>query len=245
MHSALSQIEHRPWRVPEERWRWRQSWCDLLFAHWPISVESMRAGIPRGLEVDTYDGEAWISVVPFRMSGVTRRMIPPIPGISEFPELNVRTYVTAGGKPGVWFFSLDAASRFAVWAARRYFHLPYHHSRMKMECRQGRFDYSSLRSRGGGGEFVGSYSSGADLPRAQRGSLDHWLTERYCLYCEGPRGELMRVEVHHRPWELQGVEVDIRDNTLLRRFGITDGTSPRLAHFSKRTDVVTWSLQRI
>ena len=134
-----------------------QSWHDLLFAHWPVPSKELRAGIPASLEIDTYDGQAWLGIVPFRMSGVRFRGIPALPGLSAFPELNIRTYVTAGGKPGVFFFSLEAANPIAVRAARYWYHLPYRHARMACRAEGDGIAYTSQRTywRASPAAFVG------------------------------------------------------------------------------------------
>src|SRR5437867_5100192 len=124
----LNQTSHRPWPLPSRPWVTTMRWHDLLFLHWPVRPEIIRPLIPNGLELDTFDGAAWIGVVPFRMTGVRLRWLPPLPGISAFPELNVRTYVRVRDRPGVYFFSLDAGSRTAVAMARAWFHLPYFHA---------------------------------------------------------------------------------------------------------------------
>ena len=136
MHRALTETAHRPWPLPTGPWIMSQSWHDLLFAHWPIDASHLRPLIPAALEIDKFQGEAWIGVVPFRMSGVRLRATPALPTLSAFPELNVRTYVTHGGKPGVWFFSLDAANAIAVSVARAWFHLPYFNARMTLRKSQ-------------------------------------------------------------------------------------------------------------
>src|SRR5690349_6710130 len=130
MHPSLRKLDHRPWPVPSRPWIMAQNWHELLFAHWRVPVEAVRPLVPQGLEIDLFAGDAWLSVVPFRMSGVRLRGTPALPWLSSFPELNVRTYVCAEGRPGVWFFSLDAASRLAVGVARAWFHLPYFNARM-------------------------------------------------------------------------------------------------------------------
>src|SRR5262245_14397007 len=131
--SPFSQIDHRPWPIPREPFAMWMIWHDLLFAHWPIPIDTMRRAVPERLALDTFDGSAWVGVVPFRMSGVRPRFVPSMPWLSAFPELNVRTYVTAGGKPGVYFFSLEAANPVAVRAARTFFHLPYFDARMSLQ----------------------------------------------------------------------------------------------------------------
>jgi len=229
--------------MPKGRWSWRQSWRDLVFAHWPVSVLALRDRIPAQLEIDTFEGQAWLGVVPFHMNDIALRGLPPVPGTSAFPELNLRTYVTLNGKPGVWFFSLDADHHLAVWAARRFFHLPYFYARMNVDRVGPTFRYSSHRSGSEEGVFRAHYTPQGKLPPTKPGSLDHWLTERYCLYCVDPTGNLLRGEVHHRPWALQGVELEIEENRLLGKFGIDSWGSPSLVHFSERIDVVLWPLR--
>src|ERR1700751_476165 len=156
MHPALRAVKHRPWALPAGPWVMVQTWHDLLFMHWPIPVDVVRTLVPRNLTLDTWEGSCWVGVVPVWMSGGRIRTCPPIPGSSRFPELNVRTYVTYGGKAGVYFFSLDAASRLAVWAARRFFHLPYFYAQMKAERNGEDVVYHSIRL-DSGREFRGSY----------------------------------------------------------------------------------------
>src|SRR5882762_8899476 len=158
-----------------------QTWHDLLFAHWPIDPMALRLLVPPQVPLDLFQGRCWIGVVPFRMSGIRARGLPPLPGLSRFPELNVRTYVTLGGKPGVYFFSLDATNLPAVWAARSFYHLPYFHAAMTAETRAGSIHYSSRRYRSQA-EFRARYRPTGEVRLAAEGSIDHWFTERYCLY---------------------------------------------------------------
>src|SRR5450755_4087700 len=153
----------------------KQTWHDLLFAHWPVPLATLRPLIPALLEIDQFDGQSWVGVVPFRMSGIRRRGIPAVPGLSSFPELNVRTYVTHGEKPGVYFFSLDAANLPAVWAARKFFHLPYFHAEMSCRNRLGDVLYSSRRIESSA-EFRASYRPTANAQLHEKGSLENWLT---------------------------------------------------------------------
>jgi uncharacterized protein YqjF (DUF2071 family) len=241
--NLLKSIQHRPWPLPNAPWIMAQTWHDLLFAHWPIPVEALRFSIPSALEIDTFDGQAWIAVVPFRMSGVRLRATPSIPWLSAFPELNVRTYVTIGGKPGVWFFSLDAANSLAVKIARSWFHLPYFRARMSCEELHGQFDYTSQRNHRGAtfAEFTAKYRPVSEPSVAQPGTLEHFLTERYCLYSITPRGTVLRGDIHHAPWSLQLAEAEISKNTMAEAAGFTLSIEKPLLHFSRRQDVVVWS----
>ena len=145
MEAILGKLSHRPWPLPNGLWVMEQQWHDLLFAHWRVDEAWLRQHVPGGLEIDTYQGQAWLGVVPFRMEGVRLRYAPAIPGTSQFPELNVRTYVKHDEMAGVWFFSLDAASRLAVIVARGWFHLPYFFARMRCADRDGWIEYASER----------------------------------------------------------------------------------------------------
>jgi len=220
----------------------QQTWNDLLFAHWPVACEQLRPLVPSYLALDTYDGWCWVAVAPFHMSGIRGRWIRPIPWVSALPELNVRTYVSYGGKPGVYFFSLDAASHLAVWGARAFYKLPYFFSRMSVERRDGWIHYHALRTESPA-EFRGRYRAVKPAPLRAPGSIEHWLTERYCLYTVG-RGTVYRCEIHHAPWPLQDAEAEIERNTVAAAAGLTLPSATPLLHFSKGLDVLIWPLKK-
>ena len=243
---ALERIDHRPWPLPARPWSWQQSWQQLLFAHWPLPAASLRPLVPPELEIDEFEGTSWVGVVPFWMSRVGRRPLPPLPWLSTFPELNLRLYVRHGDKPGVWFLSLDAGNPVAVWAARTFFHLPYRHARFAVERWGREIDYRSERlAQPSGLRFEARYRPSSDPYRADPGTLEHFLTERYCLYARAPRGALYRAEIHHRPWPLQRVEAEFSVNQLTQPHGFKLPGSPALLHYSERIDVVVWGLERI
>jgi uncharacterized protein YqjF (DUF2071 family) len=220
----------------------QQTWHDLLFAHWPIPSGAMRSLVPPQLMLDTFDGQCWVGVIPFHMSGIRRRGLPAMPGLSGFPELNVRTYVIHGGKPGVYFFSLDAANLPAVWAARAFYHLPYFHADMTTGESAGMVHYASHR-RGARAEFRGSYRPTGEIRVGSPGSIEHWFAERYCLYT-AHRGQVYRGEIHHQSWPLQAAEAELETNTVAAAGGISlPGANPHLL-FARRLDVVIWPLER-
>jgi len=247
--SLLRETAHRPWPLPERPWVMTMSWLDLLFAHWSFAPAVVRALVPEALELDTFDGRAWVGVVPFRMESVGPRGLGWLPGrlpVRAFPELNVRTYVRHGGKPGVWFFSLDAASRLAVRGARSFFHLPYFHAAMQTRERDGWIEYTSRRRdrRSGPGVFSGRYRPVGERLRVEPGSLEHWLTERYCLYALDPRGRVHRGDIHHLPWPLHAATAEIDTNTVAEVHGLRlEEDEGPLLHFVRRLDVVAWGLE--
>ena len=242
---ALEQLDHRPWPLPSGPWRWRQSWRELLFAHWPVPAAMLRPLVPPELELDTFEGSSWVGVVPFRMAGVMHRPLPDLPWISAFPELNLRLYVGHGGKPGVWFLSLDAGNPLAVWAARAFFHLPYYRSRFELSAAGDEIRYRSERVAAPGTRFEARYRPSSEPYRAEPGGLEHFLTERYCLYARSARGSLYRADIHHRPWPLQRAEAHVELNELSEPYGFTLEGAPALLHYAQRLDVVVWGLEAI
>ncbi len=173
-----------------------------------------------------------------------RRPLPDVPGVSAFPELNVRLYVEAQGKPGVWFLSLDATNPLAVWAARRFFHLPYHRADITLSQDQDTIAYRAQRS-DKTVEFAADYGPIGSMYESRPGTLENWLTERYCLYARSPDGRLFRNDVHHVPWPLFDAEADIRANTMVLPYGISLPDEPPLLHFSPRLDVVVWNAEQV
>ena len=246
-HPAFDRTDHRPWPVATRPWTWRQTWNDLLFAHWPVDARRLRALVPPALKVDEFDGTSWVGLVPFHMTGVSLRGWPDLPWVSAFPEMNLRVYVTTEDKPGVWFLSLDATNIAAVVAARLKAHLPYFLASMRTERRaDGRVRYRSIRigSRGRVA-FRGEYWPDGPAREAAPGTLEHFLVERYCLYTRMPDGSLRRLQVHHGPWPLQRAAGQVEVNTVAAAHGIALPTDPPLLHFSRQLSVVGWGLERL
>lgn len=245
--AILREISHRPWPLSREPWAIRQTWEDLLFAHWPVRAETVRPLLPRGLELDTFEGEAWVSVVPFRMTGVRVRGLPPIPTAARFPELNVRTYVTLGGKPGVYFISLDAGSPLAVAVARASFFLPYYTARFDISREGAAIRYACRRAHTGAKliELRTVYGPTGTSYAARAGTLEDWLTARYCLYSASPRGRLYRGEIHHAPWPLQPAEAEFSRNTMASGQSIALPDTPPLLQFARRLDILAWRIRAV
>lgn len=238
---SLRETAHRPWPRPSFPWVMGQSWVDLLFLHWPVRAEALRPHVPASLELDERDGTAWVGITPFELVGFRLVVLPPVPKVSTFPELNVRTYVTYGGKPGIWFVSLDAASRLAVAAARRFYGLPYFHADMAIEPARQAFSFRSERvdSRGHAAAFSARYEPHGDRVEAPAGSLEAFLVERYCLYSIAEGGEVLRADIHHPPWRICPAAVEIAENTMPPP-GIELPDEQPLAHYAARQDVLIW-----
>ena len=244
MHPSLREVDHRPWPLPSTSWKWRQSWLDLAFIHYRVSIESLRPLVPARLRIQEFDGSGWVGLVPFRMAGVMRRPFPDAPIFSTFPELNLRTYVEADGKPGVWFFSLDADSWPVVFGGRRFYGLPYFAATMRQTLADGWWIYSSRRE-AGRARFMGRYRPRGDVFFAQPATFEHWAAERYCLYSGEKRRGLRRVNVHHAPWPLQRAEVEIRTNDVLRAAEIVPVDEAPVCHFSTGVDVVSFGVEKV
>jgi len=218
-----------------------QTWNDLLFAHWPMQPDYLRQFVPEPLSLDLYEHQAWLAVTPFHMTNVRPRWSPALLWISQFPELNCRTYVVHNGTPGVFFFSLDAARLLAVWAARYTYLLPYFHAKMRVRCDASQIVYSSRRLKAPA-EFRGTYRPIGPARRREKGALEYFLSERYCLFTvRGSR--VFRGDIHHVPWPLQDAEAEIAVNTIPASAGIQLPRMKPLLHFAKKLDVLIWPLR--
>lgn len=218
-----------------------QRWHDLLFAHWPCDPAPLRRLLPARLSLDVRDGCAWVGVVPFVVRGLRLRGLPPFPTAHAFPELNVRTYVTIDDKPGVWFFSLDAASTLAVVGARLGFSLPYFRAAMQAGRVKGEMRFTSVRRGRRRARFAARYRPHGQTFNAVPGSLEHFLTERYCLYAANRAGRLWRAEIQHPPWSLRAASAEIDVNTVAAAARVRLPAGSPLLHFSLRQDVRVWA----
>ena len=224
------------------------TWHDVLFMHWPLPPARLLPLLPPGLELDLFEGRAFIGVVPFTMSGVGPRCVPGVPGLSAFPEVNVRTYVVRRGTPGVWFFSLDAGSRLAVRAARRLFHLPYFDATFDVgRMPAGGTHYRSRRTHRGAppASLDVEYAPTGPATDAPAGSLHRWLSDRLCLYAADRRGTIFRADVEHGPWPLQPASVALRDNRMTALIDLALPEPPPLTHFARQLDVTAWWRERV
>jgi uncharacterized protein len=245
--TVLSRTKHRPYPLPSVPWALSMRWEDLLFMHWPLKEEVLRPLIPPALALDTFDGSAWLGVVPFGMSGVRPRFVPEVSWLSDFPELNVRTYVSADGKPGIWFFSLDAHNPIAVRVARATFNLPYFDAKMSYHVVGEEVRYRSVRTHRGvpPTEFAARYRPAGDPFESRPGTLESFLTERYCLYASDNRSNARRGDIHHDLWPLQPAETEIETLAMTQQIGVALPKKAPILHFSKRLDVLAWLPRRI
>jgi uncharacterized protein YqjF (DUF2071 family) len=237
---SLEAAGHRPWPLPTRSWVLAETCRDQLFAHWRVSAAALRDHLPDALEVDEHDGSAWLAVTPFAVDGLRVRGLLPLPRASSFLELNVRTYVTHGDRPGIWFLSLDASSRLAVEVARRLYRLPFFQATIGLRREAERLAYDCARD--DGRAFSASFAPVGDASPAGPGSLEGFLVERYCLYVE-QGGRLCRAEIHHRPWPLRRADADIELNTMPPDWLRLDDEP--LFHCSGRQDVLIWPLERV
>jgi uncharacterized protein YqjF (DUF2071 family) len=208
--------------------------------HWPVRAERLRALVPGELELEAFEGAHWLGMTSFLLTDMHPRWLPPIPFVSTFPELNVRTYVTLGGKPGIYFFSLDAGSLLAVLGARATYSLPYFHARASIREEGGWILYRSERV-GGNAAFEARYRANGEGAQPTPGSLEHFLTERYALYVVRD-GRTRRGDIQHAPWRLRPAEAQIARNTMAGAAGIELPPQEPLLHYSERQDTTFWPL---
>lgn len=246
--NTLSQTEvHTKFAERPRPWVLSMVWHDLLFMHWPVPAALLRPLLPDSLEIDSFEGTAWLGVVPFRMSDMHPRYLPALPWLSSFAEINLRTYVSVRGARGVWFFSLDAANPLAVSIARAAFYLPYFTAKITASSSGGQIHYASERSHRGAppAGFRASYAGAGDNFKAARGSLEYFLTERYCFFSADGRGSIWRTDISHDPWPLQPAEAEVAVNAMSRQIDVAFPDAPPLLYFAKRLKVLAWLPVRV
>jgi hypothetical protein len=241
---AFARTGHRPWPIPGGRPVLFQRWVNLAFLHWRIPADRLRPLVPAGLSIQEFDGASWVGIVPFDVQDLCAPLSTWLP--LNFTELNVRLYVEADGKPGVWFVSLDASSWLAVAGARTSLRLPYFGARMQLDAAAPGVDFQSRRRRVPAIEFSARYRPAGDEFEPVPGTLDHFLIERYCLYTRWHDGRILRLDIQHPPWRVSPATVEIRSNTVAAMQGIgLDPADAPIAHFSRRQDTVAWRPTRI
>ena len=215
-------------------WLVGMDWTDALFLHWPVPAASLEARLPGDLQLDTFEGTAWVSIVAFRIAHARPRGVPHALGWPTFPEINLRTYVRDAERAGIWFFSLDATSRVAVELARRFVHLPYYSAAVESAFESGALSYRLERTdrRAPAARLDARASFGGGTRTAAPGTLEHWLVERYCFFTAGRRGRTLRGDVVHQPWPLRDATAEVSGNTLLAAARIVPSSLAPIAHAS-------------
>ncbi|KKI92857.1 hypothetical protein WQ54_06630 [Bacillus sp. SA1-12] len=245
--NLLNDIIHRPFPLPSKKYIMRQTWRNLLFLHWPIPIEKLRPHIPSALQIDTFNGSAWLGIILFVIDGIFPFGVSSLSLTPRFPEINVRTYVKCNGKPGIYFMSIDVGNWASLKIAKKWYRLPYHSAEISFRKEGQTFHCQSRRK---GYEhtpivFKSKYVpiSGVYFPK--EGTLDHWLTERYCLFSSHNGINIYCGEIHHRPWPLQKAEIELGINTLFTPYQFDlSGVNP-IAHFSTGVDSLMWNIKKI
>ena len=252
MREFLVRTSHKPRPLPPGRWAMTQRWNDLLFAHWPIAGSVMDALLPDWLEADSYQGSAWLGAVPFWLDRIKIRGVPSIPGLRNFPDLNLRTYVRdrLTGTPGIYCFSVDSSNLLAVAVAHLAYHLPYKLAEMHLEQRSEReFAFYSRRRftrphvifkaryRG-----LGPTHKTAEIPP---GSLEYFFSERNCVFSTNRAGQPIQANLHHVPWPLEEAEAEIERNDLGTAVGIALPNQEPVLHYSRRLAVYIWPAELV
>lgn len=245
--NLINDIIHRPFPLPSKNWIMRQKWRNVLFLHWPIPVEKLRPHIPSSLQIDTFNGSAWLGIILFVLEGIFPFEIPSISLTPKFPEINVRTYVKYDGKPGIYFLSIDVMNWASLKIAKNWYHLPYHSSQIFFQKEEQKFHCHSIRK---GNEntpisFKGKYAPVSEVYFPKEGTLDHWLIERYCLYSSNNGINIYCGDIHHRPWPLQKAKIELVKNTLFTPFHFDLFEEKPIAHFSIGVDSLIWNIKKI
>ena len=221
------------------------TWRSLLFIHWPVPAEALQPLVPEPLEIDTFDGRAWVGLIPFTMPRVRMTRLPVVPTTRRFHECNVRTYVTDRDQPGVYFFSLDATSRLAVWCARRFWHLNYRFSRIDVHQEGDVIHYAVDRAGDPAARMRCAWRGGSTREQSKPGELAYFLTERYMLYTVNRQGRLLGGRIWHRPWPLRDAELLELDDGLVWAAGITIPDETPVLYHADELHVRAWPLEPV
>ena len=237
------QVEHLPFPMPDRRHTLAQDWRFLTFMHWRVDIEKLRPHVPEGLEIDTFEGDAYIGLVPFMMKHVRPSWFVSTPGISNFPEFNIRTYVKKDGIAGVFFLTLEAKSLVTCNFAPRTYGLPYRYAKGSVKKSGNKWKWDSSRNKGQF-KLAGTTEVIGEQLQAQPGSLEEFLFERYSLYTSH-KGSLRRGYTHHNKWKFQLAKVELTENSLTESFnlGIDKPLTPELVHYSDGVRVRTFSIE--
>ncbi|RUL49875.1 YqjF family protein [Lysinibacillus antri] len=232
----MSNYNSQKFNLPSFPWIMKQTWSENLFVHYPVKKEHLQKLIPKPLQLDTYDNRAWVSIVPYFIQNMRGHGMPAIPGTKEFAGFNLRTYVRANEKPGVYFFHLGASNWFATKGAKTFFQLPYFYEDIRMDKEKEMVHFQAP------GKLVCAYKGASKPYHPSKGSLDEWLVERYCLYTTNQKGKLFQGNILHPSWVLYDAEAEFQENTLLSRYNITPESDRPILHFAHKREVAIWPL---
>lgn len=244
--SFINDIVHRSYPLPSKNWIMRQNWNNLLFLHWPISPKKLQPFIPSPLQIDVFERNAWIGIIFFCIDGIYPRGFSFKSLTPKFAELNVRTYVRLNGKPGVYFLSLDVSDWASYTIAKRWYRLPYHPAITSLHKEEQSYHCECIR-KGLTNKpitFKGKYKPISEVFFPHVGTLDHWLTERYCLFSTNNGIDIYCGEIHHHPWQLQLAEVEISENTMFSPFQWDFSDVKPISHYSEGMDTLFWNIKR-
>ncbi|MBS4176485.1 YqjF family protein [Lederbergia citrea] len=246
LHNEFLETDQRPFPLPSNPWLFTQTWDKLLFCHWSLPAELLRAHVPNDVDLDLFNGEAWIAIIPFKVNHMRVHGIPEIPYLNSYLELNLRTYVKYKGTPGIYFFTLDANKWSAVIGAKIGAQLPYRHSLMKMNIKENKVYFQSKRKHPGSSKesFYINYQSDSNLYLPEVESLEYWLFERYCFFTT--RGKhLYRGDIHHDRWRVSKAKATIQANSLVPFLPQKYFERQPLLHLSASKQVFAWPIKKI
>lgn len=227
----LNTTEHRPWKVPDNKWQFYQEWHNVIFVHWQVELNELKKFMPKELEIDLFEGKPWISLVAFTLKKIRPRYLPAFPPISNFDEVNFRTYIKKGDKPGIYFLSIEGGKKISCKIAKLASGLPYRYAKIKRENNQYRSANPKTQE---GLEMKFAVKN----PVTDKNPLDKWLTERYALF-QDTRHKIREFEIHHPEWPLNNIEVEKLDINY-PRFKDLIPNDPHKMHYSKGVQVLTW-----
>jgi uncharacterized protein YqjF (DUF2071 family) len=231
IQEVLQSIDHRPWEMPSQKWKYYQEWNDAIFLHWKVEPQALRKFVPKDLEIDTYQGSAWVSMVAFDMKNTRPFFLPAFSPFSDFHEINIRTYVTFNGKPCVYFLSIEGGREISCKIAKKMSKLPYQYSIMNRS--NGIYSAKNLSNNS---QFEVKFKIGEIL--RDKSDLDKFLTEKYALVQDFKK-ELNHFEIHHIEWPLRQIEIQ-HLKLYYPKFETLLHPSPYLAHFSSGVQVLAW-----
>lgn len=230
-NEILNINNHRPWNLPNSRWKYYQEWNNAIFLHWQVNGDELSKFVPAELEIDLHNDQAWVSLVAFTMEKIRPRNLPAFPPISDFHEINIRTYVKYNDKAGVYFLSIEGGKRISCQIAKKLSELPYRYSKMSRQE-----NYYTSSNQYFNDKFELNYHLG--LPITKKTALDKWLTERYALFQDSPTS-INQFEIHHIEWPT--LEIDLEHlEVYYPRFSDLLNHSPALSHYSTGVQVIAW-----